>query len=219
MIAMILAAGRGERMRPLTDSMPKALVEVCGQSLIERHLLAIRAAGIETVVINLSWLGDAIVDRVASGSRYGLNVIYSPEGVDILETGGGIQRALPLLGDEPFLVINADIYTDMPFPPPTPAANELGHLVLVKNPPYRKRGDFNLEAGLVCASDVATLTFSGVATYRSEFFDDCAPGRFSLVPMLYDAADAGRLGGSLYEGRWDDVGTPERLEELNLRCD
>ncbi len=219
MIAMILAAGRGERLRPVTDSVPKALIEVCGQSLIERHLVAIHSAGIETVVINLGWLGDAIVERVASGSNYGLNVIYSPEGDDMLETGGGIHRALPLLGDEPFLVINADIYTDMPFPPPAPAAKELAHLVLVANPPHRERGDFNLDAGLVCASDEATLTFSGVAMYRPEFFAGCAPGRFPLAPMLYDAADARRLSGSLYEGLWEDVGTPARLEELNLRCD
>ena len=219
MIDMILAAGRGERLRPVTDSVPKALIEVCGQSLIERHLVAIHSAGIETVVINLGWLGDAIVERVASGSNYGLNVIYSPEGDDMLETGGGIHRALPLLGDEPFLVINADIYTDMPFPPPAPAAKELAHLVLVANPPHRERGDFDLDAGLVCASDEATLTFSGVAMYRPEFFAGCAPGRFPLAPMLYDAADARRLSGSLYEGLWEDVGTPARLEELNLRCD
>ena len=219
MIAMILAAGRGERLRPVTDSVPKALIEVCGQSLIERHLVAIHSAGIETVVINLGWLGDAIVDRIASGSDYGLNVIYSPEGDDMLETGGGIHRALPLLGDEPFLVINADIYTDMPLPPPAPAAKELAHLVLVANPPHRERGEFDLDAGLVCASDEATLTFSGVAMYRPEFFAGCAPGRFPLAPMLYDAADARRLSGSLYEGLWEDVGTPARLEELNLRCD
>ncbi len=217
MIAMILAAGRGERLRPVTDSVPKALIEVCGQSLIERHLVAIHSAGIDTVVINLGWLGDAIVERIASGSNYGLNVIYSPEGDNALETGGGIQRALPLLGDEPFLVINADIYTDMPFPPPVPAAKKLAHLVLVANPPHRERGDFNLDDGLVRASDEATLTFSGVAIYRPEFFADCAPGRFPLAPMLYDAADAGRLSGSLYDGLWEDVGTPARLDELNLR--
>ena len=219
MIAMILAAGRGERLRPVTDSVPKALVEVRGQSLIERHLIAIHSAGIETVVINLGWLGDAIVDRVGSGVNYGLNVIYSPEGDDVLETGGGIQRALPLLGDDPFLVINADIYTDMSLPPPTPVAKELAHLVLVANPPHRDRGDFNLDDGLVCASDAAKLTFSGVATYRAEFFAGCVPGRFPLAPMLYDAADAGRLSGSLYEGLWNDVGTPARLEELNLHRD
>lgn len=217
MIAMILAAGRGERLRPVTDSMPKALVEVRGQSLIERHLAAIHTAGIETVVINLGWLGDAIVNRVASGCNYGLNVIYSPEGDNILETGGGILRALPLLGDEPFLVINADIYTDMPFPPPAPAANELAHLALVPNPPHREIGDFNLNDGLVRASDEATLTFSGVAIYRSEFFAGCAPGRFPLAPMLYDAANAGQISGSLYEGLWEDVGTPARLAELNRR--
>ena len=215
MIAMILAAGRGERLRPLTENTPKALVEVRDRSLLERHLDRLAAAGIETVVINLGWLGDRIAERVGSGHEYGLNVIYSPEGDNILETGGGIHRALPLLGPDPFLVVNADIYTDMPLPPAGLADTDMGRLVLVPRPAHKERGDFDLRDGRVCESDDPACTFSGIAVYRPEFFDGCEPGRFPLAPMLKAAASAGRMAGSLYEGLWEDVGTPERLEDLN----
>jgi len=215
MIAMILAAGRGERLRPVTDTVPKALVEVHNDSLLERHLRAVRAAGMETVVINLGWLGDQIVDRIGSGSSFGLNVVYSPEGDDILETGGGIHRALPMLGSDAFLVVNADIFTDMPLPTGEPGNDDIAHLVLVPTPGDRTRGDFDLVDGRVRNGGEAELTFSGVAIYRPEFFADCTPGRFSVVPMLRAAADAGRLSGSIYSGLWRDVGTPETLTELN----
>lgn len=215
MIAMILAAGRGERLRPLTDSVPKALVEVHGQSLIERHLHAIHAAGIRNVVINLGWLGAQVQDRVGDGRRYGLDVCYSDEGENVLETGGGIFRALPLLGDQAFLVVNADVFTDMPIPDVTLSGDSVGHLVLVNTPDYRKQGDFDLYGGKVSNSHRPSLTFSGVAVYKPEFFTDCEPGRFSIVPMLREAADVGRLQGSLYEGLWADVGTPERLQAIN----
>ncbi len=215
MIAMILAAGRGERLRPLTDTVPKALVEVRGDSLLERHLGAVRAAGVDTVVINLGWLGDQIIERVGSGSEFGLNVIYSPEGDNVLETGGGIHRALPMLGDAPFLVVNADIYTDMPLLVPALADKDAGHLVLVPTPQDKASPDFDLIDGRVRNGDNPDLTFSGVAVYRPEFFAECAAGRFSIVPMLRTAADAGRLGGSIYAGLWRDVGTPDKLRELN----
>lgn len=215
MICMILAAGKGERLRPVTESVPKALVEVRGETLLERHLRAVSQAGIDTVVINLGWLGEQIVDRVGSGAAYGLNVVYSPEGKHILETGGGIHRALPMLGDAPFLVVNADIYTEMPLPSLTLPPNDLGHLVLVPTPDYRERGDFGLDGDRVVNIGNPVLTFSGVAIYRPELFADCSPGRFPLAPMLRDAADAGRLGGTRYDGFWRDVGTPERLSELN----
>ena len=211
---MLLAAGRGERLRPLTDTIPKALVEVRGQSLIERHLLALRAAGVETVVINLGWLGEKIVDRIGSGAGYGLNVVYSPEGDNVLETGGGIVRALPMLGQLPFLVVNADIYTDMPMPQSDLEPGTSGRLMLVATPSYRALGDFDLVAKRVRNSPAASLTFSGVAVYRPEFFASCAPGRFSIVPMLRAAADADQLAGELYTGRWNDAGTPERLAEI-----
>ena len=212
MKAMILAAGRGERLRPLTDRTPKSLVEVRGQSLLERHLMNIRRAGIEDVVINLGWLGAQIAERIGTGTAYGLNVAYSDESDEILETGGGIHNALQQLGDEPFLVVNADILTDMPVPQVNLAADDMGHLVMVNSPEYRAGGDFDLDEGRIRNGESQSLTFSGVAVYRPEFFDGCEAGRFSIVPMLREAADAGLLQGSLYEGLWADVGTPDRLD-------
>ncbi len=218
MIAMLLAAGRGERLRPITATMPKALVEVAGQSLIERHLTTLSAAGITNVVINLGWLGEQIAERLGSGRAYGVSIAYSPEGDDILETGGGIVRALPLLGERSFVVVNADVFTDMPLPPPLPAAGETGHLVMVPRPAYRERGDFDVACGKLASSAAPAFTFSGIASYRPEFFRDAKPGRFSLAPMLREAADKRLMGASVYRGLWEDVGTPERLEALNRRC-
>jgi len=215
MNAMLLAAGRGERLRPVTDRVPKALVEVRGKSLIERHLDALAACGCRKVVINLGWLGDQIAERVGSGKRYGLDVVYSDEGDDVLETGGGILRALPLLGSEPFVVVNADIYTDMPLPPPMPAPDELGHLVLVPRPAHKPEGDFQLARGKIAVAARPSWTFSGVAAYRPALFEGLQQGRFPLAPLLRAAAERGALGGSIYDGVWEDVGTPERLESLN----
>lgn len=215
MRAMILAAGRGERLRPLTDTVPKSLVEVRGKSLLERHLEALQAACIKNVVINLGWLGEKIVERVGSGSRYGLEVVYSDEGDNVLETGGGIHKALPFLGSDPFLVVNADIFTDMPVPKAGLGSGSLGHLVMVPKPAYREQGDFDLRGGRIRNADAAALTFSGVAIYRPEFFDGCESGRFPLAPLLREAAEVGQLTGSLYEGCWEDVGTEERLNKLN----
>jgi MurNAc alpha-1-phosphate uridylyltransferase len=212
---MILAAGRGERLRPLTESVPKALAEVRGQSLLERHLQAMQDAGIETVVINLGWLGEQIAERVASGADYGLNVIYSPEDDGILETGGGIHRALPMLGSEPFLVVNADIFTDMPMPNADLDEQTLGKLILVPTPKHKACGDFDIVDGRLRNAEQPRLTFSGVAIYRPEFFANCAAGRFSVVPMLRAAADANQMAASEYSGTWVDVGTIERLEALN----
>ncbi len=215
MIAMILAAGRGERLRPVTDKLPKALVEVRGHSLLERHLDAIKSVGVDTVVINLGWLGEQIVDRIGSGSDCGLNVIYSPEGENLLETGGGIYRALPMLGDEPFLVVNADIVSDMPMPEADFDERILGKLILVSTPPYKTHGDFDIVDDRVCNSENPRLTFSGVAIYRPEFFAGCSAGPFPLAPLLRAAADANQLAGDLYTGPWADVGTVERLTALN----
>jgi len=173
MKAMILAAGRGERLKPLTDDRPKALVEVRGQSLLERHLECLSGAGIENVVINLGWHGKQIQERIGSGSEYGLNVAYSDEDDNVLETGGGIHNALHLLGHDPFLVVNADIYTDMPVADVALRENALGHLVLVPSPDYRDAGDFDLVDGLVRNSASPSLTYSGVAVYRPEFQRCC----------------------------------------------
>jgi MurNAc alpha-1-phosphate uridylyltransferase len=214
MKAMILAAGRGERLRPLTDEIPKALVEVAGKSLLEHHLERVRAAGIEFVVINLGWHGERIAERIGSGERYGLEIVYSDEGDHILETGGGIYKALPSLGADPFLVINADIYADMPVPDIELAADHLGHLVLVPTPDYSEHGDFDLVEGLIRRVEKPPYTYAGLAIYRPEFFADCEPGRFSIVPFMFAAADAGRLAGSVHTGIWADIGTPERLAAL-----
>ncbi len=216
MTVMLLAAGRGERLRPLTDQVPKALVEVAGVSLLERHLQRLAAAGVEHVVINLGWLGERIVERIGSGRRFGLQVVYSPEYEHVLETGGGIHRALPLLGmEQPFWVINADIVCDWQLRDFVMPDEALAHLVLVANPDYRDNGDFDLRAGRVVNADSAPLTFSGIACYRPDFFADCRAGRFSLAPLLKRAAAAGTLSGELYDGLWADVGTPERLARAN----
>jgi MurNAc alpha-1-phosphate uridylyltransferase len=212
---MILAAGRGERLRPLTDSTPKALVEVRGQSLLERHLQAMSDAGVASVVINLGWLGEQIAERIGSGADYGLNVIYSPEDDGILETGGGIHRALPMLGNEPFLVVNADIFTDMPMPGTDLDEQTLGKLILVPTPTHKAHGDFDVVDGRLRNAAEPQLTFSGVAIYRPEFFANCKAGRFSVAPLLRAAADANQLAASEYSGTWVDVGTIERLEALN----
>lgn len=214
---MILAAGRGERLRPITDNVPKPLVAPGGITLLERHLARLAEAGIERVVINLGWQGEQIVDTVGSGERFGLAVSYSPEYDEILETGGGIRRALPMLGDEPFWVLNGDIYTDMPLPPITLPESIAAHLVLVPTPRYKPCGDFDLVEGLVRNGDAPALTFSGIACYRPSFVADRPVERFSIAPLLRQAADEGRLSGDVYAGDWTDVGTPERYAALDLR--
>jgi MurNAc alpha-1-phosphate uridylyltransferase len=217
MTAMILAAGRGERLRPVTDTVPKAMVEVGGEKLIDRHLSMLAKAGVETVVINLGWLGEKIVDHLGTGKRFGVHVVYSPEYDNVLETGGGICRALPVLGGAPFWVINADIHTDMSLPSAVMPDSALAHLVLVPAPSHKPKGDFDLIDGMVRNGTEPACTFSGVARYRPEFFAGAGDGRFSVAPMLRQAADDGRLSGSIYSGAWEDVGTPERLAELNRR--
>ena len=217
MIAMILAAGRGERLRPITDTTPKAMVSVRGQPLIDRHLHMLAAAGMNTVVINLGWLGEQIAEHIGSGSSYGLQVVYSPEYDNILETGGGIHRALPMLGNDPFWVVNADIFTAWHPPAADLQDDAIGELVLVPNPAHKERGDFGLEDGWISNNGSRSYTFSGIARYRPEFFADAESGRYSIVPMMRAAADAGTLSGSLYEGLWEDVGTAARLQQLNSR--
>lgn len=215
MTAMILAAGRGERLRPVSDSTPKALVEVGGTSLIEQQVERLKRADVHTVVINLGWLGDKIAERIGSGRKFGVQVVYSPENDDILDTGGGIYRALPLLGDAPFWVLNADIYTDLELPDLNLGTDSLAHLVLVPTPAHKKTGDFSLENGKVRNNGNRDLTYSGMAFYRPEFFANAPGGPFSVVPLMRAAADRGQLEGSFYEGTWEDVGTPERLAALN----
>ncbi|MBT3308372.1 MAG: nucleotidyltransferase family protein [Gammaproteobacteria bacterium] len=218
MKAMILAAGRGERMRPLTDHTPKPLLQVKGKRLIEYHLQALAAAGITEVVINYGWLGQQIPAALGDGSRYGISIHYSPEPSEALETGGGITQALPLLGEEPFIVVNGDLFTDYPFARLIEAPASSAHLVLVDNPQHHPQGDFVLQAGQITdyggRSGAEQLTYSGIARFDPTFFDSGRSGRFPLAPMLFDAVDRGILSGEQYRGQWSDVGTPERLEIL-----
>lgn len=214
MKAMILAAGRGERMRPLTDSTPKPLLHVGGQRLIEYHLKALVRAGIREVVINLGHLGGQIEALLGGGQRYGLSIRYSREGDHVLDTGGGIHHALPLMGAEPFLVINGDIFTDFPFDNLRGRPAGLAHLVLVANPAHHPQGDFLLAGEQVHAEGAPRFTFSGIGVYRPELFADCVAGVFPLAPVLRRAMAAGQVSGEFHGGMWCDVGTPERLSEL-----
>lgn len=211
---MILAAGRGKRMRPLTDRVPKPLLPVAGQPLIAWHLQRLARAGLLDVVINHAWLGKQIPAALGDGSRWGVRIRYSDEGDTGLETGGGIQRALPLLGEAPFLVINGDIWTDIDFAGLQLAEDDLAHLVLVENPAHNPEGDFALQAGRI--GDIGPrYTFSGVGVYDPALFADCAPGAFALAPLLRGAAAHGRVSGELHRGCWCDVGTPQRLRDLD----
>jgi len=231
MRAMILTAGRGERMRPLTDHVPKPLLHVGGRSLLAWHLSALARAGFREVVINHAYLGAQIPAALGDGSAWGLRITYSDEGDVPLETAGGIFNALPLLGPEPFLLVNGDIWTDYDFGRlPALDPDALAALVLVPNPPQHPHGDFALSPNthgtlniladpqrLAAADGPPRYTYSGIGIYRPEIFDGCEPGRFPLLPILQRAATAGRLRGSIYWGSWSDVGTPQRLRELDER--
>jgi len=215
MKAMILAAGKGERMRPLTLHTPKPLVPVAGVPLIEYHLRALAAAGFTDIVINHAWLGQQIEDHLGDGSRFGLSIRYSAEG-EPLETGGGIFKALPLLGDEPFLLVNGDIWTDYDFARLRQPLPGLAHLVLVDNPGHHGAGDFRLAAGQVedGAGAEDTLTFSGISVLDPALFTDCQAGAFKLAPLLRAAMANGQVSGEHFGGHWVDVGTLERLAEV-----
>ena len=232
MKALILAAGLGERMRPLTNTTPKPLLAVGGKPLIAWHLEKLAAIGVSDVVINTSWLAAQFPKLLGDGSRWNLRLHYSYEGETPLETGGGIWHALRLLGDmrapdEPFLAVNGDIWTDYGFAklPRDPAGN--AHLVLVDNPMQHPRGDFSLlDDGRVASNGEARLTFAGIGVYRASLFDawrdtignipgvDESPPRFKLAPLLSAAMARGTVTGEHHRGRWTDVGTPQRLEQL-----
>ena len=213
--AMILAAGRGERMRPLTDQVPKPLLKVGGESLIEHHIRALAAAGIRDLVINHAYRGEQIEHFLGNGEKYGVEIRYSAEGHGkALETGGGIFNALPLLGNSPFLVVNADIWTDYDFSR-LQFKQADAHLVLVENPEHNPQGDFVLQDGRVLSEGGTRLTYSGIGVYREELFAGCKPGAFPLAPLLRQAISQGSVSGEYYQGRWVDVGTPERLRQLD----
>ena len=211
MKAMILAAGRGERMRPLTDSTPKPLLEVQGKSLIEYHLEALSRSGITEVVINLNWLGQQIREKLGNGNQFDLEIEYSEE-KQALETSGGILQALHRLGDQ-FIVVNADIFTDYDFAQLT-EIDSLAHLVLVPNPAQHPRGDFSLENSVVGNLGETLYTFTGIARYQRRFFEGMTPGKRALAPDLRNAAELKQVSGELYSGYWYDVGTLDRLQHL-----
>lgn len=220
---MILAAGRGERMRPLTDRTPKPLLPVAGKPLIIWHLERLARAGIHEIVINHAHLGDQIEALLGDGDAWNVALRYSAEPRGALETAGGIANALPLLGDAPFLVINGDIFCDWDVGRARTAlpAGMLAHLVLVDNPAHHSAGDFALQAGKVSprvtAPDLPMLTFSGIGIYRPELFAGIERGEpAQLAPLLHAAIDAGRISGEHHAGRWVDVGTPERLQALDI---
>lgn len=212
MKAMILAAGKGERMRPLTLTRPKPLIEVNGRPLIEHHIQALAAVGITDLVINHAWLGDQLEAVLGDGSRLGVSIRFSAEG-EPLETGGGIFRALPLLGSEPFMLINGDIRTDVDFAALALPAGCLAHLVLVDNPVHHPSGDFGLVDGRITLEASEKLTYSGIAVLHPQLFSDCTAGAFKLVDVLRPAIVAGQVSGQRLAGRWVDVGTLERLAE------
>lgn len=225
MKAMILAAGRGERMRPLTDHTPKPLLKAGDEPLIGWHLRRLYAAGIREVVINHAWLGRQIEETLGDGSRYGVRIAYSPEGEQGLETAGGIATALPLLGNEPFLVINGDVLTNIDFQAARKQAQQLddtqhlSHLYLVPNPSHNPQGDFALDVSGSLKADKAagqSGTFSGVGVYHPQLFAN-TPAHIpaKLAPLLRAAMDKGQISGEMYSGLWLDVGTPERLAQAD----
>lgn len=210
---MILAAGRGERMKPLTDSIPKPLLQVENKALIVYHLEKLASIGVEHVVINIAWLGDKIKQQLGDGLKYGLHISYSDEGDSALETAGGIIKALPLLADK-FWVVNADVYTDFTFG----ALNcdgVLAHLLLVNNPEFHPNGDFGVEGTKLLAHAEEQFTFSGIAYYHKKFFKDLGEGKRALAPIIRQHAATKQVAASVYQGLWSDVGTPQRLAELN----
>jgi MurNAc alpha-1-phosphate uridylyltransferase len=211
---MILAAGRGERMRPLTDHTPKPLLEAGGRALIEHLIAALASTGFRELVVNTAHLGAQLAARLGDGSRYGVSIEWSPEPEGALETGGGILQALPRLGER-FVVVNGDIWTDYPFARLRQAPAMLAHLVLVDNPPHHAGGDFALHDGRVAAEGPVRLTFSGIGVYHRDLFRGCQPGKFPLAPLLRTAMGENRVSGEHYRGGWLDIGTPERLQELD----
>jgi MurNAc alpha-1-phosphate uridylyltransferase len=217
MKAMILAAGLGNRMRPLTDTTPKPLLKVGGIPLIVWHIERLAHDGFKDIVINIAHLGYKIPEELGDGSQWGVNIQYSDEQEEGgLESAGGIVKALPLLGDEPFLVLNADIFTNYDFEYKKKLGSGiLAHLILVKNPEHNPEGDFALRDGLVV--DSKAYTFSGIGYYSTELFKDVPYGKSSSIPLLRAAMKEGKVTGELYEGDWLDIGTPQRLELLNAQ--
>jgi N-acetyl-alpha-D-muramate 1-phosphate uridylyltransferase len=217
MRAMILAAGRGERMRPLTDTLPKPLLQAGGRSLIEYHIENLARAGVEDIVINVAWKGSLIRDALGDGRRFGVRLHFSDEGDAALETGGGVFRALPWLGTDAFLVISGDIWSDYPLSRAlsllSPA--DVAHFVLVPNPAFHQCGDFCLDGSRVTDGEGPRYTYANIGVLRPQFFAGCSNGRFAIAPLMRTWIRAGRVSGELYQGKWRNIGTPAQLTELD----
>lgn len=216
MKAMILAAGRGERMRPLTDKHPKPLLKAGHCTLIEHHIVSLQKAGIRELVINTGWLGEQLPSALGNGSQLGVAIEYSHEGHPALETAGGIIKALPLFAGSDFIVVNGDIYTDFDYSSLALKEEFDAHIVLTANPPHNLNGDFSLEGYCVIpAIHEKTVTYSGIAVFNERFFKGETVGRLALKPMLDRAIEQRRLSGEVFQGKWIDIGTAERLDALN----
>lgn len=213
MRAMILAAGRGERMGAMTAETPKPLLRAGGNYLIEYVIQHLKAAGVTDIVINVAYRGEQIQQAIGNGSRYGVHIEYSVE-AERLETGGGILKALPLLGAKPFIVVSSDVITDFPISSLPQQPLGLAHLVLVQNPQFHPRGDFGLRDGYVDMDATPRHTWANVSVFHPDFFADCSPGHFPLNKFLFPAVREGRVTGELYQGRWFNIGTPEQLGEF-----
>jgi len=217
MKVMILAAGRGERMGQLTKNCPKPLLKVAGRPLIEHHILALKQQGFNDFVINIAYLGDQIKTLLGSGERWGVQIEYSDEGSQALETGGGILNALPLLGEQPFLLVNADVWTDFPYASLKKQAAKGVHLVLVNNPSHHKEGDFGLLNGMAQLEAGERYTYSGIGVFNAAMFPAQMAGAFPLAPLIRQLIAHDQVSAQLYQGEWVDVGTPERLANLQLK--
>jgi MurNAc alpha-1-phosphate uridylyltransferase len=213
--AMIFAAGRGERLKPITDLRPKALCTVNHIPLIEYHVNHLANAGFERIIINHAYLGGQIRQHLGNGSRWGVDILYSPEPPGALETGGGILNALPWLGQDPFITVNADIFTDYDFSLIKNLKTNVAHLVLVPTPRYLKKSDFGLSKNGLLDNSNRTHTFSGIACIHPRLFIDLKPGRYSITPLIRSLTTDKKITGEIYLGEWCDVGTPERLASLN----
>jgi MurNAc alpha-1-phosphate uridylyltransferase len=220
MRAMILAAGRGERMRPLTDRTPKPLLSVAGKPMIQYHIEALATAGMREIVINLAWLGEQIRSALGDGSQFGLRIHYSDEGDTALETGGGVFKALPILagpsGTDPFVVVSGDVWTAYPLGDVVTklSADDMAHFVVVPNPDFHSRGDFGLADGRLTDSG-ERYTYANIGVLRPEFFAGCQPGKFPLAPLMFDWIRKNRVSGELFHGVWHNVGTPEQLRQID----
>jgi MurNAc alpha-1-phosphate uridylyltransferase len=213
---MILAAGRGERMRPLTDDAPKPLLEVGGKPLIQYHIENLAAAGVREIVVNLAWQGSKLREAIGDGAKFGVRIAYSDEGEFALETGGGICKALPLLGDDPFIVVSGDIWTRFPFESLRLGGDDVAHLVLVPNPEFHPRGDFGLVETRVTEME-PKHTYANIGVFAPRFFEGRKPERFALGPLIREWIQRGLVSGELYEGPWHNVGTPQQLAALDAQ--